>query len=116
MEARKWRRCSLRPMLGVIGLVCISLASWEICKHRAVADIKFAADGLSPKVVAPYLFCIEKSDNVTVVATYHVWCFGFICKLPYSRKFPETGGFYSVVRPRVIIQEEEPDLLGTAND
>jgi hypothetical protein len=99
-------------MLGMIALVCVSLAGWEICKQRAVMDVRTASGGWNPRVVAPYLLRIEKSDNITVVATYHVWCFGLICDLPYSRQFPETGGFFSVVRPRIIVQDEEPELHG----
>jgi hypothetical protein len=105
-------RFSMRAMLGTMVLVCVSLTAWNICEQRAVTDVKTASGGFSPKVVAPYLLSVEKSDNVTVTATYHAWCFGLVCDLPYSRQFPETGGFYSVVRPRIIIQDKEPELLG----
>ena len=112
MERRKWMRFSLRLLLGTITLVCVFLASWNACRHRAVSDVKVASGGWTPRIVAPYLLSVEKSDNVTVVETYHFWCFGQICDLPYSHQFPETGGFFSVVRPRIIIQGEEPELLG----
>ena len=113
MEGRNWIRFSLRALLGMIALICISMAAWDFCKHRAIKDVKNASGGFSTtEIVAPYLLCVEKSDNVTVVATYHVWCFGLICDLPYSRRFPETGGFISIVRPRILFQEEDPKLLG----
>ena len=112
MEGRRWLRFSMRAILGTITLVCVSLAAWNVCKQRAVMDVKTVSGGWSPEIVAPYLLSVEKSDNVTVVATYHLWCLGLICDLPFSRRFPETGGFISVVRPRIIIQEEEEERLG----
>lgn len=111
MSPRRWIRFSLRVMLGTITLFCVFLAGWEICKQRAVTHVKTSSGGWAPGIVAPYLLRIEKSDNVTVTVTYHVWCFGMVCDLPYSRQFPEPGGFYSVVRPRIIYQEES-ELLG----
>ncbi len=96
MKGRKWTRFSFRALLGTLTLVCVSLASWNVCKQLALRDVKTASDGWSPEVVAPYLLRVKKSDNVTVVTTFHAWIFGMICDLPYSRRSPETSGFCSL--------------------
>jgi hypothetical protein len=105
-------RILLRSLFGLMLLAWIFLAGWRIARQRAVTDVKTASGGFSPTIGAPYLLRIEKSDNITVVATYHVWCFGLIYDLPISRQFAETGGFVSCTRPRIVIQREEPKLLG----
>lgn len=111
MQRRKWRQFSLRFPLGIVTLVCLLLGLWNVCQHRAESDVSVAAGGRQPTTIAPYLLGVEHSNNITVVETYHIWFFGLTCDLPYSRQFPEIGGMTSIVRPRIIFQQAEPELL-----
>ena len=88
-------------------LVCLFLATWHHCRCRAVADVE-SRMAATPRVIAPFVLQVTRSDNVTVRRTHHLWCFGAILELPLSSEYPETGGFTSAgVRPRIIIQAEE---------
>lgn len=111
MEGRRWTRFSLRAAMGTVMLLCVVLASWNVRQQRAVLDVKAASGGWTPEVVAPYLLRVERSDNVDIEVTYHVWCFGLTCDLPYAQQSPATGGFFSVSRPRIIVQVEEHELF-----
>ncbi len=92
-------------------VLCVVLASWNVFEQSAVLDVKAASGGWMPAIVAPYLLRVERSDNVNIEVTYHVWCFGLTCDLPYSQHFRAEGGFFSVSRPRIIVQVEEQELF-----
>ena len=108
MECRRWCRFSLRFLLGSVTLMSLFLASWRICEDRAISDVDNSSGGWTPIVVLPFVLCTKKSDNVTVVEGYSVWCYGTVLELPYSTRSPETGGVVlGRVRPRIIIQPDE---------
>jgi hypothetical protein len=112
MDCRRWRHFSIKFLLGTITLICIVLASWRVCENRAISDVTRSSGGWTPEVVLPFVLRVGKSDNVTVVANYHVWCYGVILDLPYFSRYPETGGvILGGVRPRIIIQPEEEQHL-----
>lgn len=87
-------------------IVCIQLASWNRFETRALEQVRKSNRGSVVETVVPFLLR-ESHERVT----YHVWCYGLVCKLPYSYDNPEWSsngrGIITMVTPRVIIQEEE---------
>ncbi|MDP6445525.1 MAG: hypothetical protein QF805_17125 [Pirellulaceae bacterium] len=73
MDSRKWSRFSLRLLFCSISFLCVCLASWNVCQQRAISDVKTASGGWTPKIVAPFVLGVERSNNVTVRETYHLF-------------------------------------------
>jgi hypothetical protein len=113
MDFRFWRLWGLYRLLLYLPFAVVTLipAAWNLCEGRAIRDVNQHKRGYAPKTVMPLVLRVTESDNVTVVATWHIWFFGEVVDLPWSRKYRETQGVLMTVRPLIIIQEEPEQNL-----
>lgn len=104
-------RYSIRFLFLILTLVCVYLGTWHDCKERAISEVKAATGWRPTTTIAPFLFHVWSSDNITVRNTFHVWSFVGVIDLPIASECPEPNPVVMVVQPRIIYQPDESDEI-----
>lgn len=107
-------RYSIRFLFLTLTLACLYFGTWQNCKVRAISEVKAATGWRPTTIIAPFLFHVSSSDNITVRNTFHVWSFAGVIDLPIASEYPEPNPVIMVVQPRLVYQPD--DEIGILDD